>query len=534
MPISLGVQLFLIFTVALIAAAIISFHLDQLRRGSRTGASAMLEDGGGRTVFLFDDGTLVDASSSAQDLLTGRQGETSDWDHLMSVLSSHFPDIKSEMAAIGGSGRKRLAAPNSAGLELKVDAWDGMMRLALVSKEDVDSETWVEQLRLSALAAEAQTLRGIAESSPNLIWIEGPDHQILWANRSYLALADNVSGHDADQPRPWPPRQLFEGQTVNREDAQPAKARLPLQTDTNGAAQWFDVTSAWRDGKMIHFASDCTSIVQAESAQRSFVETMGKTFAQLSIGLMIFDKQRRLMTFNPAATDLTGLPFDFLSARPVLTTVLDRLREAQMLPEPKDYSSWREEIAALESAAKNGTYCETWNLPNGSTYRVTGRPNPNGAIAFLFEDISAEISLNRHFRAELELSAGVFDAVDEAIAVFSASGSMAMSNKSYARLWQRSGNTSLAESGVIEESQLWQECCAPTPIWRDIRDFVSGFGDRSAWEEVVVLRDGRQYLCKVGPIAGNATLVGFRRVHDMMASIPPSATPLRPRTAKTG
>jgi PAS domain-containing protein len=248
---------------------------------------------------------------------------------------------------------------------------------------------------------------------------------------------------------------------------------------------------------------------------------------------MIFDRQRRLMIFNPALTDLTGLPFDFLSARPVVTTVLDRLREAQMLPEPKNYTSWREEIAALEIAAKNGTYCETWNLPNGSTYRVTGRPHPNGAVAFLFEDISAEISLTRHFRAELEVSSGIFDALDEAMVVFSASGSLTMSNKAYARLWQRPGTASMADSSVIEETQLWQDGCAPSPIWRDVRDFVSGFGDREAWEEVVVLNDGRHCQCRVTPLAGNATLVSFRKVHDLRGSAPAPTPPMRPRMANS-
>ena len=41
-------------------------------------------------------------------------------------------------------------------------------------------------------------------------------------------------------------------------------------------------------------------------------------------------------------------------------------------------------------------------LPNGLTYRVRGRPHPNGALAFLFENISAEISLTRKFRTKLD------------------------------------------------------------------------------------------------------------------------------------
>jgi hypothetical protein len=42
----------------------------------------------------------------------------------------------------------------------------------------------------------------------------------------------------------------------------------------------------------------------------------------------------------------------------------------------------------LEEEAASGLFEETWSLPGGQTYRVIGRPHPNGALAFMFEDIS--------------------------------------------------------------------------------------------------------------------------------------------------
>lgn len=64
-----------------------------------------------------------------------------------------------------------------------------------------------------------------------------------------------------------------------------------------------------------------------------------------------------------------------------------------MLPEPEDYKAWRVEFAVLEKAAASGQYEETQALLNGQTYRVTGRPHPDGTVAFLMEDICAEMSL---------------------------------------------------------------------------------------------------------------------------------------------
>ncbi len=523
-------QFFVVVCVSLGAAAVILGHFGA---SSRTGTGALLTRHDKEIALLFEGEDLVDASGAAQDLLEAGPGELSDWDRFIAFLRPRFPDLDGVTPAGAPMGQRRYRATGDGGLELVVDRWDGLSRWILRGLEGANAENWLDHIRVSALETEATTMRSVAEDSPGLIWIDGPDGAIRWTNRAYVALADQIDGPSGDGSRPWPPRRLFDHFAQDAAGTATEIAKLPLSGTSGPDARWYEVTSVRRDSETIHFAHECTAVVRAEDAQRNFVETMGKTFAQLSIGLMIFDNQRRLKIFNPALTDLTGLPFDFLSARPAVTTVLDRLREAQMLPEPKNYSSWRDEITDMESAAHNGTYCENWNLPNGSTYRVTGRPHPDGAIAFLFEDISSEVSLTRHFRSELELSNGIFDSLDDAMAVFTSSGSLAMTNRSYSRLWQRPANASLSDSGVIEESQIWQDVCAPTPIWRDIRDFVSGFGDRQQWEDVVVMTDGRQCLCKISPLPGNATLVSFRRIHEAIGAMPEGQSRLRPRSVNT-
>ena len=166
-----------------------------------------------------------------------------------------------------------------------------------------------------------------------------------------------------------------------------------------------------------------------------------KTFADLPTGLAIFDRERNLQLFNPALIDLTGLSAGFLTGRPTLFDFLDKLRDARMVPEPKDYRSWRQQMNNLEAAAATGHHVETWSLPGGQTYRVTGRPHPDGAVAFLFEDITSEISLTRKFRAELTLGAHVLDGLEDALAVFSPSGQMLLSNRSYVALWGEKSET---------------------------------------------------------------------------------------------
>lgn len=214
-----------------------------------------------------------------------------------------------------------------------------------------------------------------------------------------------------------------------------SKHRCALQHHGDTTQHWFDITTHKTDRGIFYYASNANHIVQAELAQRKFSQTLSQTFAQLSIGLAIFDRKRQLNTFNPALLDMTGLNFEFLSGRPTLDAILDRLRESRMLQEPKNYATWRERFTQMKEKAKTGTYSEHWNLPDGQTFCVTGQPHPDGAFALLFEDISAEISLTRRFRSEIEISQAVLDHFNEAVVVFSSAGNLVLANAAYADLW---------------------------------------------------------------------------------------------------
>ena len=158
---------------------------------------------------------------------------------------------------------------------------------------------------------------------------------------------------------------------------------------------------------------------------------MSKTFAQLSTGLPIFDRKRTLIHFNPALLDITGLDFEALSLKPDLASFLDTLRTKEFLPEPKDYGDWRDRLALLESTAKKGSYRNIWEPRDGVNYRVTRKPHPDGAIAFLLEDISAETAHAREARAELCLLENALNTVTAPLVIFDGLGAYVRSNSEF-------------------------------------------------------------------------------------------------------
>ena len=280
------------------------------------------------------------------------------------------------------------------------------------------------------------------------------------------------------------------------------RQRLCARASEKGPEEWYDVSAVAVGDITIFQAVDVNAIVKSEVAQRNFVQTLAKTFAQLSIGLAIFDRNGQLALFNPALIDLTDLPADFLSGRPTLMSFFDRIRENRRMPEPKNYQTWRQQITEVIAAATDGRYQETWTLESG-------RPHPDGAIAFLIEDITAEISLTRNFRAELELGQSLMDSFDEALAVFSSSGVLTFCNLAYREMWGTDPNSSFADVTIQDCVVLWSEQCDASPDWSKIVDFVLDFGERKSWNAVARKLDGGAMRCTISRIATGATIVRF-------------------------
>ena len=289
------------------------------------------------------------------------------------------------------------------------------------------------------------------------------------------------------------------------------RRRVAVQGRDDDEPQWYEISqSRGPAGDTVGFALDAGDLVAAEASLRRFIETLTETFAHLPIGLAVFDKNRRLGLFNPALTDLVKIDAVWLAGRPSLRAFLERLRETRQMPEQKDFASFRRKLSELEEGAREGTYEEQWQLPSGKIFRVTGRPHPQGALAFLFEDISSAIILERKYRSELELSQATLDRMSEAVAVFDASGMLVFVNSAFETLWGLDPMARLDGPGVAEMTALWAERCAPSPAWTQLTEFATAGEARTSWTAPIATRDGARLQMLVAPLPDASALVVFR------------------------
>lgn len=499
---------FFLLLLSALTAALVVIGAVYLLGHFRTAWTAPAE-GDLRSVFLFEGTDLVDASPSAEYIFAEAPPAGTDWDRTLAALGPLFPRLATAIGRVDGMGSVTLRSQDGAS-RLVAEAIDRRVRITVMEAGGGASEVMLDPGIFRSVLRELDLLRSITSRIPFPIWRQTSDGEITWSNRAFLDLGRQIA--DDDQAPTWPPRAIFPADPVSELSRDLGVRRVSVRCPRNEQDLWFECRSTEIDEEILFTAIGIDATVAAEKQLRDFMQTLTKTFSHLTTGLAVFDRHRRLALFNPALTDLTGLPVDFLAARPTLYSVLDRLRDRRMVPEPKNYGSWRRQIADLEAAAVDGTFSETWSLPENRTYRVTGRPHPGGALAFLMEDISAEMSLTRRFRSELELGQAVIDAFDDAIAVFSPNGTLSMVNAAYQALWATDVGDTIDLPTVTEISRHWMARSEATPLWGDLREFVLHATDRTSWRDEIRMTDGRLLACHVMPLTGRSTMVRFREM----------------------
>lgn len=477
--------------------------------------SRKLSDG---VSFLFDKNRLHHASDNALQLYNLIPGQD-DWKSWREGMINRFPEIPLRPES-GGNDYFAIQARHVEDKATLCVTRKGRFTQVQMIENSLPSAVRTQQLR--ALNDEVQDLRRASDTTPHAVWQVDSTGKVTWYNAAYEDLYIRL--HNA---KPKDDHPVFE---VNiSAETQNGRQRVSTQPPYDAQKDWYDVSAVTVGDITIFHAIDVNAVVKSEAAQRNFVQTLAKTFAQLSIGLAIFDRNGQLALFNPALIDLTDLPADFLSGRPALLSFFDRMRENRRMPEPKNYSSWRQQIAEVIAAATDGRYQETWTLESGQTYRVKGRPHPDGAIAFLIEDISAEVSITRNFRAELELGQSLMDTFDEALVVFSSTGVLSFCNLAYRDMWGLDPDNSFADVTIADSVKEWRRMCETGARWAALTDFVLDFGERESWEMPATLAGGELLNCTVSRIASGATIIRF--VKPKYAA---SATPNPQRTAAGG
>ncbi len=344
------------------------------------------------------------------------------------------------------------------------------------------------------------------DAIPNPAWTRDVDGRIAWVNAAYARAVEAKDAVDAAGRS----LELFDRAT--REAALSARLagetwrrRAPAVAAGDGYADVVEVPSAHGAAGM---ATDLSKIVALQSEVESQAASHARTLDQLSTGVAIFDRAKRLVFHNAAYRQIWALDPVLLEQQPTDDEILDRLRAKRQLPEQADFRSWKSQLLAAYQAIDPVEHI--WHIPDGRTLRAVTTPNPQGGVTYLFDDVTQRFNLESQFNALIRVQGETLDTLKEGVAVFGMDGRLKLSNPAFVDLWRLDPAKIARRPHIDEMARLCATLYEDTGLWNALRDVIVGMPEvRAGYEKRIERNDGAVIDCAAMPLPDGATLITF-------------------------
>lgn len=367
----------------------------------------------------------------------------------LGLLPEDMQALAKDVAAVQRTARPftRTVVPRGGSRSLMIRGLPSAGRLA--GKNAVTlwffdmTESQVEIRRLSdeaeAMARAFSTLTGLLEAAPFPMWHRGPDLRLAMVNTAYVRAVEAESAEDVIErglelvdagggPTP------MAAAAAARSKGEPTARVVPATINgERRALRIVDVPLG--DTGIAGYAIDVEEVERARQAFRRFAETQRDTLDRLSAAVAQFADDRGLVFCNQPFQQMFGLKPEWVAERPDFDRLLDRMREANRLPETRDFPAWKAERRQWFTSA-DGAVEETWILPGGQHFRLVGQPLPDGGLLIILEDRTEQAQLASARDTLLRVRTATLDNLFEAIGVFESNGRLSTWNNRFREVWE--------------------------------------------------------------------------------------------------
>lgn len=274
------------------------------------------------------------------------------------------------------------------------------------------------------------------------------------------------------------------------------------------------------------FAVDITETDRARTDLEEHMEASRRTLDQIRTAVAIFGTNQNLVYHNRAFQELWAFEDAQLAGSISHGEILDHLRIAGRLPEPADYTCWKQEqlaiytekISGMDIGREGGAPDEIWNLPDNRTLHVSKSRHPLGGVIVAFEDISEKLELEARYNTQIKVQKATINNLAEGVAVFGGDGTLRLYNRAFRELWRLDG--ALLDSRPHIDAvlgRLKNHAENGPKVLRDLRRCVTSRSpeDRQPLRMQEILPgDGRVLACGTVPLPDGATLAHFLDVTD--------------------
>jgi signal transduction histidine kinase len=366
-------------------------------------------------------------------------------------------------------------------------------------------------MRYQNVLATAATLRDLVDALPAPIWMRDESGLLTFVNTAYVRAVEAKDASEAvENGIEMFDRTARAELTKARAAGRGFSGRLPAIAARE--RRIFDVIDAPSGRGSAGIAIDATDIATMRSELARISDAHRRILDQLTTGVAIFTADQKLAFYNAAYRALFELDAGYLDQAPSDGALLDRLREADKLPQQQNFRQWK---AQLHGAYHAGEPAEQmWHLPDGRTLRVVIVPNPQGGVTYLFDDVTERLDLHRRYDAMIKVQSETLDHLSEAVAVFASDGRIRLHNPAFERMWKLTGDA-LAQRPHIEAVAAWcQAQHDDNALWRRVRAAVTAIDNREPVGGRIERRDGMAINWSSVPLPDGATMLTFQDVSD--------------------
>ena len=369
---------------------------------------------------------------------------------------------------------------------------------------------WMEEPRV---VEERGEYKAILDALPIPVWLRDKGLALTWANHAFLkgAGAPDLESARRDQSALDKSERDLAAQ-ARLENAVQETRRFSVVGGQRRALSFTEIPLG--DAGVIGTAVDVTEIVGAEARLQQHADAHAATLDTLQTAVAIFGRDQKLTFYNKAFVKLWGLPETFLDRHPGEGDILDRLRDMRRLPEQRDYQAWkRARLALYGEGTREKAGEETWHLPGGQTIRVASQPHPFGGLTFLYEDVTARLTLESDYNTLMKVQSATLDTLNDGVAVFGPDGKLKLHNAAFTRIWEMDTDDLEGEPHVRTIAALSRDRFGDAGMWDQLIGIIVA-GARAQQLGEVERSDRSILSLSTSPLPDGATLVTFADVTD--------------------
>jgi signal transduction histidine kinase len=300
-----------------------------------------------------------------------------------------------------------------------------------------DSQEEINRLQRESgrLRAAFDALTSLIEAAPMPMWYRGPDLKLLMVNMAYVAAVEGKDSEDVVARGV----ELVEGAglggplanaAIARDTGEPQTAAMPATI--NGARRTLRLHDIpLPTGGVAGFAVDIEELEQSRGNLKRFADAQRAMLDRVSAGVAQFAADRSLVFCNQPFRRMFAMKSEWLADRPEFDRVLDRMREANRLPEVRDFPAWK--VERREWFVSPDPVEESWSFAT-THLRVVAQPLPEGGLLLLFEDRTQQFELQREHGEMQQVRTATLESLAEAVAVFG-KGRLQLWNRKFRQVW---------------------------------------------------------------------------------------------------